>query len=335
MTIDDFAKAMANEIMDAVPQDVPLKDIEIVHVLKQNDVEQVGLKITLEIENLGAKIHPIIYVNDAYDKCEAIDKVSGAEAQNVFYNYVHEFAGIISGERRGNNMRQTEMTLDNVKDHIRVKLLNAEKNSEYLVDKVYKEVEDLAMVYIIKTDEPYGVKNGVITITNDLRKQLGITLDELDEIAKKNMSKAEAEFRSLSELVLEMMPPEMHDTLSPEEIKAISDCPIPMYVLSNIERTNGAAMLFSDAAMEQVREKIGDNVIIIPSSVHEVIILKDTGELNYDDVKALVGEVNMTEIRPEEVLSDNIYSYDFKEKTLSIIEDSRQLENDDYDDREL
>lgn len=60
-------------------------------------------------------------------------------------------------------------------------------------------------------------------------------------------------------------------------------------------------------------EKLGGDYFIIPSSIHEVLLVKDTGEMNARDLAAMIREVNATEVAPEDVLTDHAYHYDSKE----------------------
>ena len=71
--------------------------------------------------------------------------------------------------------------------------------------------------------------------------------------------------------------------------------------------------------LEKIAEKTGKNYYIIPSSVHEVILLEETGEEKAEDLKKIIREVNRTHVSAEEVLSDNLYFYDNFVKTVKII----------------
>ena len=70
-----------------------------------------------------------------------------------------------------------------------------------------------------------------------------------------------------------------------------------------------------------VLEKLAaqENVYILPSSVHEVLLLADRGGERADELKNMIAEVNSTQVPPEEVLSDSLYYYDYSEKRVKII----------------
>ena len=62
------------------------------------------------------------------------------------------------------------------------------------------------------------------------------------------------------------------------------------------------------------------NLYIIPSSIHEVILLPDSGkEPDATALKEMIREVNSTQVAPEEILSDNLYYYDATDKRVKIV----------------
>ena len=94
---------------------------------------------------------------------------------------------------------------------------------------------------------------------------------------------------------------------------------VPMKVLTNDKRIQGAACVLYPGILEKISEESRKNLFVLPSSVHEVILLEDTGEENPEDLKRMIYEVNRTNVAAEEVLSDSLYYYDRKQKNLRII----------------
>ena len=85
---------------------------------------------------------------------------------------------------------------------------------------------------------------------------------------------------------------------------------LPMYVLTNRQKMNGAACMFYPGVLEDFGKKLGRDFYLLPSSVHEVILLPDTDKGLNEALKQLIWEVNRTKVAPEEVLSDALYRYD-------------------------
>lgn len=61
------------------------------------------------------------------------------------------------------------------------------------------------------------------------------------------------------------------------------------------------------------------SLYILPSSVHEVILLPDNGEESPEELRRMIREVNREHVAPEEVLSDNLYYFDLAEKQVKNI----------------
>lgn len=98
-----------------------------------------------------------------------------------------------------------------------------------------------------------------------------------------------------------------------------SESSMPLYVLTNRERIFGAsAMLYSDK-VRKLAEELNTDLLILPSSVHEVLLLPDDKAQNYDFYRQMVSEVNRTQVDPEEVLSFNLYRYDREKAEIEAI----------------
>lgn len=201
------------------------------------------------------------------------------------------------------------MVLDKVRDKITVRIFKADLNGEYLVNKPYRMVEDLAVTYVVDLGSDL---TGQMTmpITYDLLKRYEISEEELDKIAMDNLAKSDIEFRSMYDVLKEMTPEGMEDILPPND--GI------MHVLTNASRCNGASAILDKATMNKIAEQLGCDFVIIPSSIHEVIIIKVEGSMSIDDLKEMIGKVNGTELDPKEVLSDHPYIYSRKNGLMSI-----------------
>ena len=96
---------------------------------------------------------------------------------------------------------------------------------------------------------------------------------------------------------------------------------IPLLVLTNSRRYLGAACILYRGVLERFAKKLGENLYILPSSVHEVILLPETKVNSSKNLLRMVMEVNRTQLAPEEVLSDTVYYYDRKSGKISIYEE--------------
>ena len=97
--------------------------------------------------------------------------------------------------------------------------------------------------------------------------------------------------------------------------------------MTNEDKLNGASMLLSDRAMEMVRKTVGDDFFILPSSIHETLIVPKTDDMSLENLEKMVREVNATEVKPGERLSDHVYEYDAEDCSIvraDKVEERRQ-----------
>ena len=91
-----------------------------------------------------------------------------------------------------------------------------------------------------------------------------------------------------------------------------------MYVASVPDKTHGAGVLAYQDFMDQAAERAGGDFFILPSSIHEVLIVPDNGRMDLQSLENMVKEVNATQVQPSEKLTDSVYHYDSKEKVFEL-----------------
>ncbi len=83
----------------------------------------------------------------------------------------------------------------------------------------------------------------------------------------------------------------------------------PLYVLTNLMGVNGAAALLYPGILESAAKQIAGDLLILPSSIHEVLIQKWDGEIDLEVAAEMVKIINRQDVAPEEVLADCVYVY--------------------------
>ena len=91
-----------------------------------------------------------------------------------------------------------------------------------------------------------------------------------------------------------------------------------MYVLSNTESCYGAWWMTDPVLLRGLFLRFKKDFYILPSSVHECILLPFSGELNPEEMKVMVREINQTVLSPEDVLTDSVYIYDGERMALDF-----------------
>lgn len=310
-TFQQFNQYVKDHIKEYLPEEFADTDVSFKEVVKNNDTVLTGLIIA---DPANPSITPTIYMEPFYADYRENYSMSNdqVDLQRIADAYNR---GLI----KPFGQDQVLQLLDDaeaVKSRISMKILSTERNETYLSDRPHKEVMDMSAVYSIQLSEGASVP-----ITNALAERYGLSVDDLDALAKQNQKDGYS-FISMDEVMAGIM-----------REQGMEDIELPpndamMYVLSNESRLNGAALITNQEILDDIAEQIGSNLVILPSSIHEVIVLPEAVLTNapafgdpLQNLKDMVHEVNGTEVRPEEVLSDNVYVYDAKEHELMLADD--------------
>lgn len=209
---------------------------------------------------------------------------------------------------------------DRVKDRICYRLVRREGNEELLKECPHVEFLDLAICFFYAYDGT-RIGEGSILIKNAHALRWGVRTGDLMRCAETNTARL---FRWESFLMEELLRESEDFGLGGEtDQKAGTEkCAdaMPMRVLTNEKRIHGAVSMIYRGVLEKLAEEVKKSLYILPSSIHEVILLADTGREAADSLKQMIREVNAAHVAPEEVLSDNLYYYDFHEKKIKIVD---------------
>lgn len=310
LNYDEFKQAVADNIKDYLPAKYEDSYVEVKEVIKNNNTVLDGLVVTSPDSNVS----PTIYLNDYYEQYKSgknIDDVTGDIADVYIENAVDrrlDISGIIDFE--------------SAKEHIVPRIINAEENRELLADRPHQLMDDLAVTYHIQLNQE-GTAS--IAVTDKLMGMYDISAEELHKIAVANLEEQmPTSFRTMADVMKEMFFMEALKELDGDREAAMSmaEGMFPsgddglMYVLSNEQRLNGAAVALNEKAMEMVSEQIGGDFYVLPSSLHELLIVPKSAGMELSELESMVREVNATQVEPDEKLSDHVYAYDSREKEL-------------------
>ena len=188
-------------------------------------------------------------------------------------------------------------SFDAVRDRICYRLIGRAGNGKLLEEIPHTGFLDMEVCfYYAYQGEALG--NGTILIYDSHMETWGTCTEELMEVARKNTPRLFPwSCRSLQEVLEEIA------------LDGESFLDIPMKVLGNDMGIHGAACILYPGVLEEIAGEMGD-FFILPSSIHEVILLPDTGSEDRESLKKMVREVNRTQVAPVDVLSDTLYRYD-------------------------
>ena len=266
MTLEEFAKIVMEKIKDFLPDRYVDSDVRLQDITKNNDTKLKAVTITVPNSNIS----PTIYLNSMYEQYQR-----GKPMEEI----LSQIAAIQAEHDRDIAVDISAITdYERVQGKVAARLVNAENNQELLSQRPYTLVgDDLAVTYCIMLGEN---DNGSMSvpITNQLIENYGVTVGELHEAATQNMDElTPASFKSMNEVMAEMMLPSLIAECGGdrEQAEQMLEAMMPpmedgkMYVLTNEQKTNGAAVILNDKVMDQISEKVGGEFYILPSSVHE------------------------------------------------------------------
>lgn len=263
--------------------------------------------IALILYKNGEKLHPQIYLERFFEDYKR-GKTMKEILQDVMTTYEEALKNINPDSLSGIE------DWEQVKGRLAFRLLSKERNKETLENYVYQEFLDLAAIvtFCAEIDEQ-GVK--AIRVTHDLAERWNVSEEEILQATEEN---TEALFPVRMEPILDTLcrvADISRDDL-PEEVLAEEDSPQIM-VLTNYLGVNGATVLLYDSLLKQIYEKLGGKFIILPSSIHEVIVMPLASAPPITDSQKMVEQINRSAVKEEEILSDSVYLYDGEKVILA------------------
>lgn len=294
MTYEDFLCCVQTKVQQELGEEVRV----LLHRIPKNN----GILLDgLSIQEGEQGISPTIYLNDFYRDFQKGTEIPGLVEQILDIYQESRIEGKIDTD--------FYRKYENVCDRIACKLVSFERNRELLKKIPYVRYLDLAAVfYYLMEHEELG--SGTILIYNSHLEMWHVTKEELYRQARENTLRLTPwEFYSIKDIVQDLM----EEGGEQEEIPEPS---LPMYVLTNKERNLGAAVMLFDQVLAQVGERLKEDYYILPSSIHEVIVIPAEFAIPRKELENMVREINATQVLPQEVLSDRVYYYCCRQHSL-------------------
>ena len=276
-------------------------NITINHVIKNNGCEMDGLVIMEK----GKDIAPTIYLDSFYELY-----TNGENIKNI----IRQIEVIY--EQNKNNVTFDVNILkhfDTIKDKIVYKVVNYISNEKLLEQVPHKRILDLAVVFYCLLDNEYG-RSATALIYNNNLKNWNVTIDDVYKAALKNTPDLlHSKISSMAALF-----EKCGVNVDGEEVDLKDYVPSDMYVLTNESKLNGAACILYENVLYDFAQKLGADLYILPSSVHEVILLPKLSMFEKDELVNMVKEVNTEGVAADEVLSDHVYEYNRTERLITM-----------------
>lgn len=290
-----FRSALAGRLGDGC-------SLEMKEIWKNNGVKYMGLALRRAHRDLA----PVIGLAVPYQKYldgSPLDEL--LEAAREAYGEVSTSAGI--GRRMVADWQEA-------RNRLFLKVVSTEMNRELLGILPHREVLDLSVVMYVKVDGPEMEETAYALVDDGLADMWGQDRDALYETATKNTMEEGISFTSISNAVTNLLS-EAEDGLLVGEYLATRES--PLFVLTNRASVFGAVFMVLPQVMERIAEGMGEDVYVIPSSVHEGLVLPVSKAGDLALLRQLVYDVNRMGVPLADRLSDHVYRYS-RGKGLSI-----------------
>ncbi len=320
MNYEEFKQKVMNEFLDYMPADYSRENTE----LELREVPKVNTVLTGVVfkpkHQKGNFISPTFYMErlyDQYKECGSFEEVMKKQCEYLKESL--KYAPTVP-----------EVDINASKDKIIFQLVNTENNKKMLDTCPSRQIHDLSVVYrVICRIDKDGVSG--FLITNDIAEALGATEKDLFNYAKENTPKIfPARVERIEESLMRMMRNYgVNEEEIVEQFQGFEDVPNEekVYVISNEYDFFGANALLFPETLDIAAKQIGTKCYVLPSSVHDLVVISSEGFASKERLASLVCETNTDHVRASEVLSNNIYEYDPISKELSFL-NGKDLTND-------
>ena len=308
MNYDQFLKEVEATVQEKLG--VGYK-VGIQRVTKFNGVVLDGLVVS-ELDKYFA---PTIYLNPYYT-CFKQGQPLGDILEEVISVYKENSDAALGDMKR-------LLDFENLKEKVVYKLIQKGANQELLDDVPYFEFLNLAVVFYLILDENEDMQMTAL-IHNSHMAAWGTTKEELRELAMINTPVLlPPVIRTMRDIMREILKEQFEDLYLEELFDDFMEEDLgkpPLYVLSNRKQMNGSSCILYEGCLEKFASEQNADVVILPSSQHELILIPDKGGLDYEDLQEMVEQINKSEVPVEDVLSDRVYKYDRVQDQIVMLE---------------
>ena len=312
MSEREFYKNIENNIREYLPASYAEAEIFLTTQIKTNDIEKTGIQIRLPEQ----RISPVIYLSSFYEQY-----TSGRTMESILEEIARTRTKDLIGPLHNFDPAILE-NYDNVRPRLQMRAFDTEKNKKRLEEIVHHSFGDYSAGYSISlSNDPEQTM--CVMVTQPMLEQWGITKKTLHEDTIQADLDRTPTLTTMEEMMKRMNflgePINYLDSTQKWEPDLRGE-ERHMFVLSNREAINGAGLILNPVIQQRIAEVVEGNYYVLPSSVHEVLIVPDEGNrelINAADLSYMVHEINQSVVAPADILSDKVQYYDAAARTLN------------------
>ncbi len=315
MNYESFLLAVKEDLGTRLGSDY---QITLRAIPKNNGVFRDGVSICRK----GEEIAPTIYLNEFYSRLEEGQTL--AEIQDSIYYLYLSNPSLPYLDSRALSSYQM------VKDRIVYKLVNIQANLSLLKRLPHIPFHDMAMVcYLLIEQKDHGYMTALVH--KEHLKTWHIREKELFTTAIHNTPRLlPSTIQPMSEMLKHLAQDTLGESCQDESLDALIEAaeerrmqqnPMfpDLYVLTNTAGVNGAACMAYPYTIKNFADRLEQDLLILPSSIHEVLLVTDSGNYDYNELSCLVRDINNSEVPAEDQLSNQIYRYNREDDTITIV----------------
>lgn len=294
MEFNEFTEKIRNELKPLCEETAELLVDE---VEKNNGCKMVGILC----RETGKSCTPIIYLEAYYEKY--------CSGECGLQDIVLDIKDIMDNGIEMENMRDRIFDYGSMKSHIMYRLVNLEMNQNRLEQVPYVKYLDLAVVFYIEMENEQDGYFSTL-IKNELVEKWRVTEGELYAVAMENMQRQfPGVMERLDDVILRMLHESSENSVCGLEEQIIMDIENPLYIVTNGRCLWGASAVLYPDLLKKLSDVVQADLILIPSSIHEMLAWPDRGAMDIKELKEIVKVINQNDVRAEDVLSYNLYRY--------------------------
>lgn len=276
MVSEDFARMIRQQVEKALPEQLQGARVWTENVLKDSDRTLTGLCVRKE----GANDYPRIYLED-YERAFRNGQSLGPILEDILQ--------AVEANSLQQELQETarDITADpeEARKRVSYRLLNLGRNIQNITTRPHRVQGEFVYVYSLELGS-----GGRVKVDSRLADKLHLTEPELYDLAVKNSP-----------------------VITPAEVLTVGQAlgfpgnhPDDMIVISNTEHFDGAVAVLYPGVDEQLRERLGGDYYVLPSSVHEVLAIpKEPDRLEF--LEEMVRNINASPaMNPKDYLSDHV-----------------------------
>ncbi|MDO4960791.1 MAG: DUF5688 family protein [Eubacteriales bacterium] len=293
LSFDEFYDLVGQRLADILKKRLPVAELRKEY--KERLQGQGYYALTVDVPFLDAAVH--LNVENIYSCAgsKSIEEIAGMAADMVMARL------ITLPEIEADEI----IDYDKAKNNLIIQVISAERNEKLLASIPHKRILDLAVIYrlMIKTSDGWET----CIVNNMLFEEFGISQETLYKDAALNSARINPvkieNLAAVGKRIAEMLGYST-SVFFDEYVKS------PLYFVGNEDCTFGAAAVFYPGVLEKCAEILNGSFFILPSSIHEMLILKAGDDVDVGWLERMVSEINEEVIDPEERLTDHVYYYD-------------------------